>query len=491
MSNKIKWYQPILWEENVQISKSSPFQSTLSLARGVEGFWRNLSPCMAEFKVTRRLDEHAFKVEPHTRVVTGIDWALMGVEIFLCLLVVPLLIMLIAKPIVRANNSFFLTQPAQVNAPSFTGGISVVPHVSPKSSEQLQNTLPVVSETLSTEPPLSKKLLSQLEESEEVPVIVSKPTSLSSVEAVSEKDQQTPKIAPLAPLAMIGEDIYPEVYNARDYQYFNELCLLIKSNHPNLDRVDQLIKLIGSMINYTKGSYESHSKPLLVFAVKKGNIEVIKRLVAAGAKDCIVREGQRCWNTALSEAVDEGRLEIVEYLLLQGADPLNSTALKDSAHSCLPGVIKRGNIKCVKLLFDYVKDPEKFANGYCYNESRTGLVNGCLMRQYKYREFTFAKVHPLIQAFNEDDPEIFELLLEKGADPSVLIGSVENPLAHWFLEAVKEGMEKIAESLLSKIPVDFQFPDTGNTLLHMMCAHKRDEYVQLLLKKGADPTIGI
>ena len=110
MSTEVKWYQPILWKEGTQ-KNNTAFKSTLPSARCVEAFWRNLSPWTNEVRVTARLGEHTFQVEPHTRIFRSKDRVLMALEIFLCLLVVPLLIMLVAKGIVHRNNSFSLKQP--------------------------------------------------------------------------------------------------------------------------------------------------------------------------------------------------------------------------------------------------------------------------------------------------------------------------------------------------------------------------------------------
>ncbi len=91
-----KWYHPILWEKEY-IKDWACCERTLLLTRAVDTLWRNLFLCKDEYKVTKRLAELKFEAVAHQRVFTGKDYLLMSAEIVLCLLVVPLLILLVAK----------------------------------------------------------------------------------------------------------------------------------------------------------------------------------------------------------------------------------------------------------------------------------------------------------------------------------------------------------------------------------------------------------
>ncbi len=115
MLDEVKWYQPILWEKGIQ--NKHDYGGNLAVARMVESFWRNLSPRAKEFQLIEHVGHYKFTAVSHDRVFTAKDRALMAMEIFLCILVVPLIIMLIAKSIVRYRNTFAI-QPTPLDQPA-------------------------------------------------------------------------------------------------------------------------------------------------------------------------------------------------------------------------------------------------------------------------------------------------------------------------------------------------------------------------------------
>ncbi len=78
----------------------------LWLARLTECFWRNFSLKTEEFRITYCFSKNEFIVVPSRREFSWRDYVAMGMQIVLCLSVVPLIVMLAAKLIVRSHYQF-------------------------------------------------------------------------------------------------------------------------------------------------------------------------------------------------------------------------------------------------------------------------------------------------------------------------------------------------------------------------------------------------
>jgi cytohesin len=204
-------------------------------------------------------------------------------------------------------------------------------------------------------------------------------------------------------------------------------------------------------------------------AALDGNIEAVKQHLAAGTDvnkwRSVINDGVIFRGTPLHMAVSEGKKEIAELLIAEGAD-VNANGKSDGlsihvkfknyfgpAQTPLHSVTTKG---IAKLLID------KGANVNAKDEWEST---------------------PLHYAALEGHMEVAELLIDKGADMSARDSYNRTPL----LLATSDNHKDIAELLIAKgSDVNAQDVD-GRTILHHAAAgYGRKEIVKLLIAKVAD-----
>lgn len=133
--------------------------------------------------------------------------------------------------------------------------------------------------------------------------------------------------------------------------------------------------------------------PALFVAAEKGNLEIVKRLVALGAKSRVMNPIQRMHDpintqTAADAAAMSGQAEVLKYLIALGSDiTLHLTTKGGMPHPRLPSIIQSGNLECVKVYVESIPDRrEYFDHNHGHLES----------------------------AFKSDNAEIFQYLLDQG-----------------------------------------------------------------------------
>lgn len=157
-------------------------------------------------------------------------------------------------------------------------------------------------------------------------------------------------------------------------------------------------------------------------AVKRGNLEDIKKMVAAGqnieAKDTASLE-----QTALGWAAFIGYMDIVEYLVEQGAD-IRATDKAD-VYNTLKSAVLGNNVEVVKYLYNLLKDESDWDAVESDGETlfMVAAVDGRLETVKFILQFNpdlnviapKFNVSPLSGACDRGFDDVAQLLIEKGA----------------------------------------------------------------------------
>lgn len=155
---------------------------------------------------------------------------------------------------------------------------------------------------------------------------------------------------------------------------------------------------------------DMYSYTALGNAVKQGDLEIVKKLITEGADIDEGRSDEYYVYDALCVAIDEGKYDIAKYLLSIGSNP-NSIYNENGLNPLVLSIMNK-NVEMVKLLLEYKAD----ING-------SGDLGG---------EYEFV---PLKIAIDYEDRRIVQLLLERGADASILDSYYKNELQKYTDES--------------------------------------------------------
>ncbi len=142
----INRFTPILWTplESWEPTRLRD-KNWLLLGRFTEQFWRNLSLKTQEFQVTHFISAKELGVTSCTRVFKCRDYAMMGIEITICLLIIPLVVMLAAKFLVRSHYQFTINHFNSLNQCHDLEGFRLIcsqlDFGSPQNVQQVSNLL--------------------------------------------------------------------------------------------------------------------------------------------------------------------------------------------------------------------------------------------------------------------------------------------------------------------------------------------------------------
>lgn len=173
----------------------------------------------------------------------------------------------------------------------------------------------------------------------------------------------------------------------------------IKTN--NVDMVKQLLETADPNCVYT---YSDPRTPL-VMASRKGNFEIAKLLIDAGAR---IKKHDASDETPLMAASSSGNLDLVEFLIGKGAS-VNKN-LKGNGTALLAAA-KKGKLEVVKYL----------------------IFNGA-----KVDEVTQGDGTPLICAVRNKHYWVAKELLEHGANPNKISSGDESAMYHAYASDNKE-----------------------------------------------------
>ena len=254
-------------------------------------------------------------------------------------------------------------------------------------------------------------------------------------------------------------------------KYIKDISIFIDSaNTGDFDQVKKYIEKgipVDSLVDFDTA---------LTVASENGHLEIVQYLIDNGAKVNGTRPYRGIGDTALSIASQNGHFEIVKVLIKAGAkvnldDRLGGTALM--------GASENGHVKIVKLLIDNGADINAKTYKYStalimsknYKVSKLLLDNGADVKVYNNLGYT--------ALYGVTDIKLAKLLIDKGADlNATLVNDGSTPL----IEAVRNNNFKIVK-LLVESGADMSIKDYEEmTALQIACNLEHKEICNYLKK---------
>jgi len=219
---------------------------------------------------------------------------------------------------------------------------------------------------------------------------------------------------------------------------FKESPLMTAVRANQTDKVAQLLKA-GENPN----SKDAEGLTCLMHATKKQNVEIVKLLIDAGAKNAkhTASALQRKYDfggwTALMYAAENGNFEIANMILAADEDEFqkggdrNINVADYKGQTALSIAIENGRLRIAELLI------KAFANPLIVDDDSNTALDLAIDRNFrKLVALTRGFIRPidddvkLFQAIQRDEVEIAELLLKNNANPNVRDKNWETPLIH-------------------------------------------------------------
>ena len=228
-----------------------------------------------------------------------------------------------------------------------------------------------------------------------------------------------------------------------------------------------------------------------------GDLEKVKLLVAAGAKiNGLLEDGDRPLHTAASK----GNVAVVVFLLEQNAEV---NVHKADRQTPLDSAIRNGHAEVVKLLLDAGAERTLHAEVALGDVAQVeaALDHGADVNQAVAGDYAPQLIHTAIKF---EQPEMLELLLEKGADVDATIGDVSalhQAVGQRSIALVKVLLDAGADA--NPVLFEHGYGMQDLTPLHFIASEKYPYFgksdsaspdvelaiAKLLLDNGADPTL--
>lgn len=263
-----------------------------------------------------------------------------------------------------------------------------------------------------------------------------------------------------------------------------EIKDLYTADLENTRRIVTQLKAEGRLAEINSVYYD-HFSPLQA-AVYQG-LEKVKILVEEGeAKDCLLRVDQQPEHclSSLATAAAEGKVDVVRYLLSQGANPSNP--LSDNRGSEVYLIAELVDRYCSRDLIE--KEISEGNPTICEKQIQCLdliLSNGGDLRRIRTQRSATGEC-PVAMACSRGRRDIMELLLEFGFRWADL--EDKDSLYRLLINAVVEGHAEIVRWFVETYQMDVNIHGHGGiTLLHMAKASRKEDVVEYLLSCGANP----
>lgn len=255
--------------------------------------------------------------------------------------------------------------------------------------------------------------------------------------------------------------------------------LINAAERGDITKVEQLLKEGVDVNAKNGGEYTA-----LYYAASNGKKDVVELLIANGADVNIINSYYDSATTALYIAANNNHKEIVELLIAKKAD-VNAPGYH--GHTPLYAAAYMGNIDVAKVLIAHGADPNIQSNdGYLplYAASLNKKANSAEITKLliaRGANLNTKNKHgntPLYNAIWHGDKDYAEFLITHGAS------------LDWALhEAVRNGRQDIVKYLIAHGADVNEKGYEGNTPLHFAKEHNYGEIADILIANGADVNI--
>jgi ankyrin repeat protein len=261
------------------------------------------------------------------------------------------------------------------------------------------------------------------------------------------------------------------------------------TQYEDLNKIKSIVSKNPDKIN----ELDEYGSSYLHLSVREGNIEIVEFLISQGA-DVNIKDSLGV--TPLQVAARAGRLEIVEYLLSKGA----KVSVKDhTGNTPLHDAVINEHIQIVKILVSHGADINT-----ADSENQTALHDAIKLKSIEISEFLLTKGanvntkndqgrSPLHDAANSGNLSLVKELVAKGAGVNIKDKYEGLPLHY----AARDGYLAIVKYLISKgskindrgafyLQREVWELTLGCTPLHIAASQGHLDVVKYLIAQGAD-----
>ncbi|XP_043480215.1 ankyrin-2-like [Leptopilina heterotoma] len=253
---------------------------------------------------------------------------------------------------------------------------------------------------------------------------------------------------------------------------FTPLYLAVASGHIQVVKI--LVKYDARIDMINKGEISP-----LVLAIKESRTEMVRELLTS-------KHHEYSEMTALHNAAEGGKLEIVKLLMTNGYNKVNSK--NELFQTPLYLAVSKGHLEVVKYLLDNGAKLEiatdnvqgKSLLHLCATKGQIEILKCLIEHGATIDKETFQRETPLHFAISESHVNVVKYLLECGANVRAKTLNNETPL-HL---AVKAGNEEIVTEILNRGVTLHSLDDLNCSALTYAVKSRKNKIVKLFIDKG-------